>query len=185
MSNLQNAPTVWETNSISSVLQKIHFQHTTKNLRSLSVLSEERAEGKTTVSVLLSKGLSEIYKFKVLLVDLNPAGDPLLNVHLKDYASKDGLVMNHPFPFDIFRLKDLEVDWSKTMINELYISRMIGSFSKVYDLVIVDTANSFKAVNTDSNLVICTERSFGSDQNKIKNEILLNRKEVLGILFNK
>jgi len=77
--NINSAASAWDVDPISTIIQRIHYRYTTKGLRSISVLSEERGEGKTTISMLLARGLTEVYKFRVLLVDLNPEGDVLLN----------------------------------------------------------------------------------------------------------
>ncbi|MGZ3745324.1 MAG: hypothetical protein ACXVBQ_15785, partial [Pseudobdellovibrionaceae bacterium] len=79
MTNRSRATSVWDVDPISSIIQRIHFKHTTKDLRSISVVSEQRSEGKTTVAMLLARGLCEVYNFKILLIDLNPEGDVLLN----------------------------------------------------------------------------------------------------------
>jgi Mrp family chromosome partitioning ATPase len=184
---------IWESESVANMLQRIHFQYATKKLKSLSVLSEERLEGKTTVSILLARGLSEVYKLKVLLVDLNPEGDSLLNLYLKDYTTKDGLVIGHPFSFSIFRLKDLDVNWSKSMHDSLYINRIISNLSEQVDILIVDTPNlvtqsdSFIKLNTDSNLIVSSEKILNRSEhsNKVKNDIEVNRKKLLGIIYNK
>lgn len=191
MTNKAQAVSVWDVDPVSTMLQRIHFQHTTKNLRTLSVVSSERLEGKTTVSILLARGLQETYNFKVLMVDLNPEGDTLLNQHLKDYSSKDGLVLGHPFSFSLFRIKDLEIDWSKSMMDSLYLNKMITELSTKYDLVIVDTpsalleANSFIKLKTDSSIIVSSDNSFKTKESNLLNDIESNRKNILGVIFNK
>lgn len=194
MMNETRAATVWDVDPISSIIQRIHFKHATKGLRSISVVSEKRSEGKTTVSMLLARGLKEVYDFKILLIDLNPDGDPLLNQYLKSYEtqrSKDGMVQGHPFDFSIFRLKNIDMDWLKNAYDGLYTNQLINSFSTQYDLVIVDTMsssgpdkNSFR-VNTHSNIVVSTKRSFGRRVNKLQTELEQDRKNVLGVIFNR
>ncbi|MBC7428223.1 MAG: AAA family ATPase [Bacteriovorax sp.] len=194
MTNGPRAASVWEVDPISSLIQRIHFKHTTKGLRSLSVLSENRSEGKTTIAMLLARGLSEVYNFKILLIDLNPDGDPLLNQYLNPYEkekTQDGIIHGHPFNFEIFRLKNIDMNWLKTAYDGLYANQMINSFSKEYDLVIVDTMNSANPndtalrVTTHSNIIVSTEKSFGRTGSKLQLELEQNRKEVLGVVFNK
>jgi cellulose biosynthesis protein BcsQ len=181
----------WDVEPISTIIQRIHFKYTTKGMRSISVLSEERGEGKTTVSMLLARGLTEVFNFRVLLVDLNPEGDVLLNQYLKKCQTKDGIVLDHPFAFQIFRVKDLDVDWSKSITDGLYLNRLIGSLSGQFDFVVVDTAHAlsqnegFLKINTDTNLIVCTEKTFASEQLKVKEKIKMNRKDLLGVVFNK
>ena len=88
MSNDQRKTEVWDVDPISSILQRVHFSHTRNELRSISILSEHRNEGKTTVAMLLARGLTEVYKLKVLLVDLNPDGDAMLNQYLSNYENE-------------------------------------------------------------------------------------------------
>ena len=185
---------IWDVDPISSIIQRIHFKHTTKGLNSLSILSEQRSEGKTTVAILLARGLSEIYKFKVLLIDLNPNGDVLLSEYLKEYEkekTQDGIIKNHPFNFSIFRLNSINMNWLETAYDGLYANQLISTFSEQYDLVIVDTATSSNPnesalrVNTHSNLIVSSEKSFGRSLNKLQLELEQNRKDVLGIIFNK
>ncbi len=185
---------VWDVDPASTMLQKIHYKYTVGKLKSFSVVSEHRHEGKTTVAVLLARGLSEIYRLNVLLVDLNPEGDSLLNQHLKgSHKSKvndNGIIENHQFPFTIFRMKNLEIDWAKNIFDGLYLNRMLTYFSTQYDLVIVDTMSNsgaidtFLRINTDSNLVVSTDRSLSQKSNKLTQELILNKKSVLGLVFN-
>lgn len=117
MTNRNRANTVWDVDPISSLIQRIHFQHVSKGLRSISVLSEKRAEGKTTASILIARGLNEVYGLKILLIDLNPNGDVLLNQYLDKYETsktQDGMTTGHPFNFSIFRLKNIDMNWLKT-----------------------------------------------------------------------
>jgi len=189
--NINSAASAWDVDPISTIIQRIHYRYTTKGLRSISVLSEERGEGKTTISMLLARGLTEVYKFRVLLVDLNPEGDVLLNQYLKKCNSKDGIVLDHPFSFQIFRVKDLDIDWSKSITDGLYLNRLIGSLSGQFDFVIVDTAHSlsqnegFLKINTDTNLIVCTDKTFEKEKLQVKEKIKMNRKDLFGVVFNK
>jgi cellulose biosynthesis protein BcsQ len=189
--NTETSASAWDVEPISTIIQRIHFKYTTKGMRSISVLSEERGEGKTTVSMLLARGLTEVFNFRVLLVDLNPEGDVLLNQYLKKYHTKDGIVLDHPFAFQIFRVKDLDVDWSKSITDGLYLNRLIGSLSGQFDFVVVDTAHvlsqneGFLKINTDTNLIVCTEKTFSNEHLKVKEKIKMNRKDLLGVVFNK
>ena len=194
MSNDQRKTEVWDVDPISSILQRVHFSHTRNELRSISILSEHRNEGKTTVAMLLARGLTEVYKLKVLLVDLNPDGDAMLNQYLSNYEnekSNDGILHGHPFSFGIFRLKNIDMNWLKTAYDGLYANQLISSFSSTYDLIIVDTMTSINPnetslrVSTQSNIIVTTEKSFGKTANKLQIELEQNRKEVLGIIFNK
>ncbi|MDD4973354.1 MAG: hypothetical protein PHY93_03340 [Bacteriovorax sp.] len=194
MTNRLRATSVWDVDPISLILQRIHFKHTTKGLRSLSVLSEHRSEGKTTVAMLLARGLTEIYHFKILLIDLNPDGDALLNQYLKDYEqekTQDGILKCHQFDFSIFRLKNIDMNWLKTAYDGLYANQLINTFAAQYDLVIVDTMTSRcpndaqLRVSTHSNIIVSTEKSFGRSTNKLQIEMEQDKKEVLGIVFNK
>lgn len=194
MLNRNRAITVWDVDPISSLIQRIHFKHVSKGLRSISVLSEKRAEGKTTASMLLARGLNEVYGFKILLIDLNPDGDPLLNQYLNKYETvktQDGITVGHPFDFSIFRLKNIDMNWLKTAYDGLYANQLIQSFSTEYDMVIVDTMNtenpndSALRVSTHSNIIVSSEKSFGRKTSKLQTELELNRKEVLGVIFNK
>lgn len=194
MINGTRATSIWDIDPISSLIQRIHFKHTTKGLRSISVLSEKRSEGKTTAAMLLARGLSEVYKFKILLIDLNPDGDALLNQYLDRYETKktqDGIVTGHPFDFSIFRLKNIDMNWLKTTYDGLYANQLINTFSNEYDMLIVDTMTSENSgdtalrVSTHSNIVVSSEKSFGRTVNKLQTELEHNRKEVLGVIFNK
>jgi cellulose biosynthesis protein BcsQ len=194
MTNGTRATSVWDVDPISSLIQRIHFKHTTKGLRSISILSEKRSEGKTTAAMLLARGLSEVYKFKILLIDLNPDGDALLNQYLSKYEvakTQDGLVVGHPFDFSIFRIKNIDMNWLKTAYDGLYANQLINSFSNEYDLVIVDTMTSENPndatlrVSTHSNIIVSSEKSFDRTVNKLQTELEQNRKEVLGVIFNK
>lgn len=194
MLNETRATSVWDIDPVSSLIQRIHFKHTTKGLRSISVLSEKRSEGKTTAAILLARGLSEVYNFKILLIDLNPNGDALLNQYLQKYETsktQDGIVKGHPFDFSIFRIKNIDMNWLKTAYDGLYANQLINSFSNEYDLVIVDTMtsdnpnDSVLRVSTHSNIIVSSEKSFGRTANKLQTELELNRKEVLGVIFNK
>ena len=193
-SNGPKVASVWDVDPISSLIQRIHFKHTTKGLRSLSVLSENRSEGKTTVAMLLARGLTEVYNFKILLIDLNPDGDPLLNQYFSQYEkekTQDGIIQGHPFNFDIFRLKNIDMNWLKTAYDGLYANQMINSFSVQYDMVIVDTMTSSNPndsalrVSTHSNIIVSTDKTFGRTGARLQTELEQNRKEVLGVVFNK
>lgn len=194
MTNGTRATSVWDIDPISSLIQRIHFKHTTKGLRSISILSEKRSEGKTTTAMLLARGLKEVYNFNVLLIDLNPDGDSLLNQYLDKYEkvkTQDGLVVGHPFDFSIFRIKNIDMNWLKTAYDGLYANQLINSFSNEYDMVIVDSMTSENPndnalrVSTHSNIIVTSEKSFGREANKLQTELELNRKEVLGVIFNK
>ena len=184
---------IWEIDPISSILQKIHFKHTTRDLRTISIISEHRLEGKTTVAMLLARGLSEVYKFKILLIDLNPNGDALLNQYLINYEkenTKDGIVLGHPFPFSIFRLKNLDISWLKNTYDGLYTNQLISQFSNQYDLIIVDTMTTeiesevLLRANTQTNIMVTSEKSINAKSNKLLNEFEKNKKDVLGIIYN-
>ena len=194
MTNGPKATSVWDVDPISSLIQRIHFKHKTKGLRSLSVLSENRSEGKTTIAMLLARGLTEVYGFKILLIDLNPDGDPLLNHYLSQYEkekSQDGIIVGHPFDFEIFRLKNIDMNWLKTAYDGLYANQLINNFSTQYDMVIVDTMNSNNPndtalrISTHSNIIVSTDKTFGRTGAKLQTELEQNRKEVLGVVFNK
>lgn len=194
MTNETRANSVWDIDPISSLIQRIHFKHTTKGLRSISILSEKRLEGKTTTAMLLARGLSEVYKFKILLIDLNPDGDALLNQYLSKYENnktQDGIVVGHPFDFSIFRIKNIDMNWLKTAYDGLYANQLINTFTNDYDLVIVDTMTSENPteaslrVSTHSNIIVSSEKSFGRVANKLQTDLEHNRKEVLGVIFNK
>ncbi|MGZ3787736.1 MAG: tyrosine-protein kinase family protein [Bacteriovorax sp.] len=194
MTNRSRATSVWDVDPISSIIQRIHFKHTTKDLRSISVVSEQRSEGKTTVAMLLARGLCEVYNFKILLIDLNPEGDVLLNQYLKDYEkekTQDGIIKGHPFNFSIFRIKNIDMNWLKTAYDGLYANQLINSFSEQYDLVIVDTASSngpndsSLRINTHSNIIVSSKKSFGRSVSRLQVELEQNRKDVLGVVFNK
>jgi cellulose biosynthesis protein BcsQ len=194
MTDRSQATSIWDIDPISSMIQRIHFKHTTKGLRSISVMSENRSEGKTTVSMLLARGLSEVYNFKVLLIDLNPEGDALLNQYLDPYEkekTQDGIIKGHPFNFGIFRLKNIDMNWLKTAYDSLYANQIVSTFADKYDIVIVDTMNSLNKddavlrVNTHSSVIVTTQKTFGRKGSKLQTELELNRKEVLGIVFNK
>ena len=180
---------LWEVEPVSSILQKVHFEHVTKKLKSLSIVSEHRAEGKTTLSMLIARGLKEVYNLNVLLVDLNPQGDALLSKYLGDYSNVEGMVSNHHFAFSIFRIKDLNIDWTKTSFDGPFLNSQVGSFTGKYDVVIVDSftpANSSDAilrVNTDSNLIVQSESK--KSTNKIQKELELDHKHLIGIVLNK
>ena len=189
MTNPQQEISLWEVEPVSSILQKIHFEHVTKKLRSLSVVSEFRGEGKTTLSMLIARGLKEVYGMNVLLVDLNPQGDSLVSKYLGDYTTNEGMVGNHIFPFDIFRIKDLDIDWSKTTFDGPFLNGKVTSFTGKYDIVVVDGFNpgnstdSILKVNTDSNLIVQSESK--KTTNKIQEELNLDRKHLIGIVLNK
>ncbi|MBP9680333.1 MAG: hypothetical protein KBD76_02920 [Bacteriovorax sp.] len=189
MTNQKKNISVWEIGPVSSVLQKIHFQFVTKKLRSLSVVSEHRLEGKTTLSILIARGLKEIYNLNVLLVDLNPQGDILLSKYLGDYSSHEGIVEGHPFDFSLFRVKDLDVDWSKNLFDGPFLNTIVTNFTAQYDIVIVDnfvpadSGATLLKVNTDTNIII--RSSSGKKTDKVQKELELNRKHLMGIILNK
>lgn len=187
MSDQQAFVSAWEVEPISTLLQQVHYQYLTKRLRSITIASEMRAEGKTTVAITIARGLTEVFKFKVLYVDLNPQGDSLISKHLKDYRSKDGMVQDHQFPFSILRIKDLEVDWSKNSFDGPFLNQLVTKYANDFDMIIVDSFNpsnqtdTILKVNTDSNLIV---RSPKSKSNLLEKEIERDRKKMLGIIFN-
>ena len=100
------------------------------------------------------------------------------------------MVQGHPFEFQIFRLKNIDMNWLKNAYDGLYTNQLVNSFSTEYDLVIVDTMTSGTndhsvRVSTHSNIIVSTEKSFGRSVNKLQIELEQNRKDVLGVLFNK
>jgi cellulose biosynthesis protein BcsQ len=187
MGDNQALVSAWEVEPISTLLQQIHYQYLTKGLKSITVASELRSEGKTTVAVTMARGLAEVFKFKVLYVDLNPQGDSLLSKHLKDYHSKDGMVLDHQFPFSILRIKDLEIDWMKNSFDGPFLNRLVTGNTNNFDLIIVDSFNPSNAqesvlkVNTDTNLIV---KSPSTKSDLIENEIERDRKKLIGIIFN-
>jgi hypothetical protein len=180
---------LWEVEPVSSILQKVHFEYVKKNLKSLSVVSEHRSEGKTTLAMLVARGLKEVYDMNVLLVDLNPQGDALLSKYLGNYSSVEGMVTKHPFPFSIFRIKDMNIDWTKTSFDGPFFNAQVAAFSGKYDVVIVDSFNpgnpqdSILRVNTDSNLIVQSESKKSTD--KLQKELAHDRKHLIGIVLNK
>ena len=186
----RSTESAWDLDPIASMLQRIHFKHVTKGMRSFSVVSQKAHEGKTTVSVLLGRGLHEVYGLKVLLVDSNPEGDGLLGDYLDGLPSQNGFTTGHSFPFSVFRIKDLEVNWLKNVFDSLYFNKLISSFTD-YDIVIVDTnAHDEKdqptlKIKTDSFLVVSSERSFKEKDKTFFSPELLSYKNILGVVFNK
>lgn len=184
-SETQSIP-LWETDPVAHVLQSIHYEKITKGLRSISIASDVREEGKTTTAILIARGLFEVFKAKVLYVDLNPQGDALLSKYLKSYTSLNGIVEKSVFPFEVLRIKDMEIDWSKNVFDGPFLNRLITSYSN-YDFIVVDTYNpssetdSILKINTDSNLIIKSTKSKG---NRLEEEIARDRKNVIGYLFN-
>ena len=185
--------TVWDVEPISSIIQRIHFKHITKGMRSLSILSEKTSEGKTTSAVLIARGLNEVYRLKILLIDLNPNGDKLLNQYLEKYETSktlDGLVVGHPFDFSIYRIKNVDIDWLRNSFDGLFANQLLQKFSSEYDIIIVDTQSTdnpnTKALklSTDTNIIISSKKSLGRNKNTLQTELELNKKEVLGVIFN-
>lgn len=180
---------LWEVEPITSILQKIHFEHVAKKLKSLSIVSEHRSEGKTTLSLLVARGLKEVYNLNVLLVDLNPQGDALLSKYLGDYSNIEGMVTSHHFGFSIFRIKDLNIDWTKTSFDGPFLNAQVGSFTGKFDIVIIDSFNpanpseAILRVNTDSNLIVQSEAKKSTD--KIQKELEIDHKHLIGIVLNK
>lgn len=189
MKNEHSEHLIWDVDPISSLIQMIHYRHISKGLKSISILSENRAEGKTTVAMLIARGLREVYGLRVLFVDLNPEGDPLMNQYFDDYEFQDGFVKGHSFNFDIFRLKNLEMNWLKTAFDGLYTNQLINSLSNHYDIVIVDTMSTHKArqfpivVNTHTNIIVATKDTF--KENNLEKGLIEDKKDVLGVIFNK
>lgn len=158
-------------------------------MRSITIASEERSEGKTTVAITVARGLTEVFKFKVLYVDLNPQGDSLLSKYLKDYRTNDGMVQDHQFPFSILRIKDLEVDWTKNSFDGPFLNQLVTKFANEFDMIIVDSFNpsnqndTILKVNTDSNLIVRGPKT-KTKTNLLEKEIERDRKKMLGIIFN-
>ena len=92
---------------------------------------------------------------------------------------------------DIFRIKNIDMNWLKTAYDGLYANQLINSFSTQYDMVIVDTMttsnpnDSALRVNTHSNIIVSTDKTFGRNGAKLQTELEQNRKEILGVVFNK
>lgn len=181
---------VWGTDPVASMLQRIHYKHITRNMRSFSVLSQKSSEGKTTLAFLLGRGLNDVYGLKVLLVDINPEGDDLVGQYMDQYPSKNGFTIGHNLPFSIFRLKNLEIEWSKNMFDNLYLNQLIDSFNQ-FDIVIVDTVSkqnendSTLKVKTDACLIVQSERSVKEDQQSFLDRNKLSKKDIIGVIFNK
>ena len=117
-----------------------------------------------------------------------------MNQYLSEYETEktqDGILKGHPFKFSIFRIKNIDMNWLKTAYDGLYANQLINSFSDEYDMVIVDTMTSSNPhesvlrVSTHSNIIVSTEKSQGRSINKLQLELEANRKEVLGVIFNK
>lgn len=185
----QAKASVWDVGPISALIQKIHYQHVTKNLKTISVVSANRSEGKTTVAMLTARGLSEVYGLKVLLFDINPEGDLLVNQYLGDHEFQDGFIKGHGFPFDIFRLKCLDMKWLRSAFDGLYTTQLINTLTSHYDVVIVDSMSKTKAdqypivVNTQSSVIVATKNTF--NESTFEEHFLIEKKKVLGIIFNK
>lgn len=177
----------WEIEPISTILQQIHYQYVTKRMRSVSIASQLRGEGKTTLGITMARGMVEVFKFNILYVDLNSQGDSLLSKYLKDYSTKDGMVQNHQFPFSILRVKDMEIDWSKNVFDGPFLNQLITRHSSHYDMIIVDNPTATTAtdtilkINTDTNIIV---RSPKSKDDALEKEIIRDRKKLLGVVFN-
>lgn len=188
MANTENS-TIWDVDPIGKLIQKAHYWSLNKGLKSISVISEHPFEGKTMISMLLARGLSEVYNLKVLYIDLNPRGDKLINQYFGDYEFQDGVVKGHSFKFDIFRLKNLEIDWKKNIFDTLYLEQLVERLTAHYDIVVVDTMSNGKDgnyplfVNTHTNVVVASKETFA--KNSLKNFLVNERKNVLGVIFNK
>ncbi len=187
---LRDAKTcIWDVDPVSTLIQKTNYRILNKGLKSISVLSEHRFEGKTTVAMLLARGLSEVYNQKILYIDMNPRGDFLLNQYLDHFEFQEGFSKGHPFKFDILRLKNLEFDWKKNIFDSLYLDQVVTKLSEHYDLVVVDTMSTGKMgdyplmVNTQSNVVVASKATF--ETNGLRTFLLKERKDVLGVIFNK
>ncbi len=185
----QSKASIWDVGPISALIQKIHYKHVTKNLKTISIVSANRSEGKTTVAMLTARGLSEVYGLNVLLVDVNPEGDLLMNQYLGELEFQDGFIKGHSFPFDIFRLKNLEMKWLKTAFDGLYTTQLVNSLTAHYDVVIVDAMSKSKLVqypivaNTQSNVIVATKNTF--NESDLEEYYVNEKKNVLGIIFNK
>ncbi|MGZ3806606.1 MAG: hypothetical protein ACXVCE_00870, partial [Bacteriovorax sp.] len=89
------------------------------------------------------------------------------------------------------RIKNIDMNWLKTAYDGLYANQLINSFSEQYDLVIVDTASSngpndsSLRINTHSNIIVSSKKSFGRSVSRLQVELEQNRKDVLGVVFNK
>lgn len=190
MTKSQNEIELYDDETVGKLLQRLHYQYMTKRVRSLAILSEKKSTGKTTAALMLCRGLTEIYGLKVLYVDLNPLGDGLLNQHLKDYLVKDYFALTDQFAFSVFRVKDLDIDWTINVFEGPYLNRMISQFSSKFDFVIVDTFNTnndsspYLKVNTDSHLILVknTNEEKMEEDSQLSQELLEGRKKIFGIL---
>jgi cellulose biosynthesis protein BcsQ len=179
----------WDEYVPAGMLQKIHYEYLRKGLHSFSVISDKSGQGKTTVAMMLARGLKDVYGLNVLIVDTNPSGDALIDRYVKDYPVENGLVTNHPFPYSIFRIKDLDIDWGKKMMASLFLNQVTKIF-KNYDIVIVDSeARNFSEdhnllLKTQSYLIVSADGAFKEGSEQMIKNYQLNRENVVGVIYN-
>lgn len=171
------------TSDIANILQKVHFSYLAGENKTLAVVSELRQEGKSTLSLLIAKGLSSIYGLTVAILDLGPDGDALLNKVIKSQGDDLG--------FDIHQMKHVSDERFTSSFDGYIFNRAMARLSDNYDFVIVDTftLNSPQDLhafhlNADSFLMVCSSISLERNVNLLSDELKINGKNVLGVVLN-
>ena len=172
------------SSDIANILQKVHFAYLAGECKTLALVSELRQEGKSTMALLIAKGLASIYGLKVAILDLGPDGDALLNKVIK--AQSDDL------DFDIHQMKHVSDDRFASAFDGYIFNRAMSRLSDKYDFVIVDTftLNSPQDLhafhlNADSFLMVSSPISLERNVNLLSEELRINGKNVLGVVLNR
>lgn len=172
------------SSDIANILQKVHFSYLAGENKTLAVVSELRQEGKSTIALLIAKGLASIYGLKVAILDLGPDGDALLNKVLK--AQGDDL------DFDIHQMKHVSDDNFTSAFDGYIFNRAMSRLTDTYDFVIVDTFTLNSAadihafhLNADSFLMVSSPVSLDKNVILLSEELKMNGKNVLGVILNR
>jgi len=180
----------WDNQIIAKTLQTIHFEQKRRDLKLLTVTSAVAMAGKTTLSLTIASGLAEVYKQKVLYNDLNPQGDVLLTQKLGKYQTRDGFVQGHSYPFSIYRIKDLIIDWSKNFFDSLFIGRLLEDFKNQFDLILIDSNSTLSNIDHRLNIhaegyvVVCSKKSLKENQELIASQLNPDTHNVIALILN-
>lgn len=183
---------------IKQVIDNIHTQVKSQNIKTIAILSEFNEEGKSFFTATLCIAYSKFYNEKVLLIDTSTIKNNysgFIDASEKNKKKNDSIIKKTIFPnFDLVNIQDFPRQNGE--ISEYQIDIMAKEFSDDYSLVMIDTTafgsrnrnNAHPLViakRCDSSILIVSEIS-SSKKELDRFQISLKESQVklLGVIYN-
>lgn len=170
--------------SFHNIVKNIDYSLRIKNAKYILVTSDFAGEGKSTFLAECTPYLSSLYERKILIYDCQPERNDLLESVMKHQKEFQGV--------DYLHHDDL--NFLKEKFGEEKLSAMTTHFTEMardYDLVFINMKTLKRSEKTqipplpiDGAIVVRTNKSIGSKNRFITNEILDREIPIIGLVRN-